>query len=73
MWNNDSPVIIVSYCPKLNNVLLVSTAHIRPDFCEALRKKPVVIGFYNSQRCDVDTVNQMLCDFTCQPTCDSWV
>ena len=28
MWKNNSPVIIVSYCPKPNkNVQLVSTAH----------------------------------------------
>ena len=28
MWKNNSPVIIVSYCPKPNkNVQLVSTTH----------------------------------------------
>ena len=67
-------VQILSYCPKPNkNVLLVSTAHSEPDFCEALYNKPVVIDFYDSQGCGVGIVNQMLCDYTCQPTCGSWV
>ena len=74
MRKNNSPVMIVSYCPKPNkNVLLVSTAHGEPDICDAPHKKPMVIDFYNSQRCGVDIINQMLCDYSCQPTCDSWV
>ena len=39
----------------------------------ALHNKPVVIDFHISQRCGADIVNQMLRDYTCQPTCDSWV
>ena len=50
------------------NVLLVSAAHSKPDLCEH-----VFIDFYNNQRCGVNTVIQMLCDHTCQPTSDSWV
>ena len=35
MSKNNSPVRIVSYCPKPNkNDLLVSTAHSEPDLCE---------------------------------------
>ena len=74
MWKKNSPIMIVLYCPKPNkNVLLVSTAHGEPDVCGAPHKKPMVIDFYNSQRCGVDIINQMLCDYSCQPTCDSWV
>ena len=39
----------------------------------ALHNKPVVIDFHNSQRCGVYIVNEMLRNYTCQPTCDSWV
>ena len=72
MWKNNSPVTIVSYCPKPNkNVPLVSTAPGVPNICDAPRKKPMVIDFYNSQRCGVDIIN--IRDYSCQPTCDSWV
>ena len=61
MWKNNSPVMIVLYCPKPNkNALLVSTAHSESDFGKTLHKKPVLIDFYNSQRCGADIVNQML-------------
>ena len=74
MWKNNIQVMIVSHCPKPNtNVLLVSTAHGEPDICDAPHKKAMVIDFYNSQRCGVDIVNQMLHDYSCEPTCDSWV
>ena len=66
--------MIVSHCSKPNkNVLLVSAAHDEPDICDAPHKKPIVIDFYNSQRCGVDIINQMLCDYSCQRTCYSWV
>ena len=54
MWKNNSPVMIVSYCPKPNKkFLIVSTAHGEPDICDAPHKKPVIIDFYNNQRCCV--------------------
>ena len=66
--------MIVLYPPKFNkNVLLVSTAHGEPDTCDAPHKKPMVIAFYNSQRCGVDITDQILRDYSCQSTCDSWV
>ena len=70
MWKNNSIIIImISYCRKPNkNVLLVSIAQSKQDFCEALHKKTVVIDFYNSQRCGVDIANQMLRDYICHPT-----
>ena len=74
MWKNNSPVMIVSYCPKPNkNILLVLTAHGEPDICDAPHKKPMVIDFYNSQRCGVNIINQILCEYSCQPRCESWV
>ena len=74
IWKNNSPVIIVLFCPKPNkNVLLVSTAHGKLDICDAPHKKPTVIDFYNSQRCGVEFINQMFRGYSCQPTCDSWV
>ena len=66
-------MMIASQCPKPNkNVVLVSRAYSELDLCEVLHKKPVV-EFYNSQGRGFDTVNQMLRDNTCQPTCGSWV
>ena len=71
MWKNNISVMIVWYYPKPNkNVLLASTAHGEPDICDAPHKKPMVIDIY---RCGVDIINQMLRDYSCQPTCDSWV
>ena len=70
MWKNNSPVTIVSYCPKPNkNVLLASTAYSEPDLCEALHQKPVIVEFY--KRCGVDILNQMLCDYACHSARDS--
>ena len=63
--------MIILYCPKPNkNVLLVSTSHGELD---APHKKPTVIDFYNTQRCSMDIINQMLCDYSCMPMCDNWV
>ena len=70
---NNSPVMIVLYCPKPNmNAALVSAAHGEPDIYDAPHKKPMEIDFYNSHTC-VDIINRMLCDYSCQPTRDSWV
>ena len=61
MWKNNSPVMIVPYSLKPDkNVLLVSTAHGEPDICDAPHKKPIVIDFYNSQRCGADIISQIL-------------
>ena len=54
--------MIVSYYPKPTK-----------NFLLALHKKPLEIDFYNSQRCSIDVINQMLRDYSCQPTCDNWV
>ena len=48
------------------------SAHGEPDICDAPHKKPMEIYFYNSQR-SVDIINRMLCDYSCQPTRNSWV
>ena len=73
-WKDNSTVMIVSHCPKPSkNVLLVSTVHGETDFCDAPHKKPMVIDFYNSRRCSVDIINQMLRGYSCQHKCDSWV
>ena len=32
-----------------------------------------MIDFYNSKRCGVDIINQLLCDYSWQFTCDSQV
>ena len=46
MWNNNSSVMVISYCPKPNKkFLIVSKAHGEPDICAALRKKPMMIDF----------------------------
>ena len=64
--------MIVLYCTKPNkNVLPVSTAHGELDICDAPQKKPMVIDFWNSQRCGVDILNQMFCDYSYQPKFDS--
>ena len=52
----------------------MSTMHEDPDICaEAEEKmKPEIIDFYNSQRCGVDIVNEMIKDYCCQPVSNSW-
>ena len=48
------------------------TEHLRttvpsgPNVYEEAHKKLVVIDFYNSKRCRVDTVNQMIRDYSWQ-------
>ena len=66
LWKNNSPVMIGLYCPKPNkNVLLVLTANVEPDICDAPHKKPMVIDFCNSQRCVVDIINQIFRNCFC--------
>ena len=72
-WKVDSPVMVVSYVPKpRENVIVLSTAHNRDEVVDDLQKKPVCIDFYNSQRCGLDIVNEMLKDYCCQPTSHNW-
>ena len=69
---NNSTVNIVLYWPKPNkNVQLVSTAHVGTDICDTIFV--MVIDFYNSERCGVDIINQILRHYSYQPLCDSWV
>ena len=74
VWKKDSPVMAVSYVPKENqNVLLITTAHDTDGILNnTQKKKPVVIDFYNSQRCSVDVVNEMLKDYSSQPVSNIW-
>ena len=66
--------VLEVYWPKpTNNVLLISTARSEWDLGEVVHKKPVAIEFYNSERCDSNVLNQVLCDYTWHSTCDSWV
>ena len=52
---------------------MISTLHDAPDILEDTRKeKPVVIDFYNSQRCGLDIVNEMLKDISSQPVSNNW-
>ena len=51
----------------------MSSAHNESDACEEAHKNLVCIEFYNSQRCGVDIVNQMILEYPCQPNCDTKV
>ena len=67
MWQNNSPVMIVSYYPEPNkNIRVVSTAHGEPNICDAPDKRPMVIEFHNSRRCCVNIINQILRDYSYQ-------
>ena len=41
------------------------------NVCEGAQKNLAVIDFSINQRCKVDTGNQMIRDYSPQPTCDS--
>lgn len=72
-WKVDSPVMAVSYVPKPGrNVIILSTAHNEQEVMDDSKKKPICIDFYNSQRCGLDIVNEMLKDYCSQPTCNNW-
>ena len=63
VWRIDRPLMVVSYCPKKgNNILLLTTPHEDLDICPEARKdeKPFVINFYNAQRCGVNIINEMI-------------
>ena len=48
----------LSYCPKpKKSVLMITSMHESPDTADDPKRKPKVIEFYNSQRCEVDIVN----------------
>ena len=70
LWKSNRPVMIVLCWIKANkNAPLLSIAHGDPDIADAPHKKPMVIYFNNSQRCGVDIINQILRDYSCEPTC----
>ena len=82
--NNDRPVAsslfgfqtnatMVSYVPKKNkSVILLSTFHNTPEVSEEGHRKPRIILDYNSGKCGVDTLDQLVRTYTCARKCNRW-
>ena len=72
-WMIYGPVMMLSYVPKpKKNVILMSTMHDSDDIAADNQRKPELIHFYNSQRCGLDIVNEMLKHHSSQPTSNNW-
>lgn len=65
---------LVSYCPKKGKVvLLLSTMHFQPEVNEETDdKKPVMILDYNSTKGGVDTMDQMVRNYTTKRKTRRW-
>ena len=49
------------------------TVHEDPDiFTEAVKKRPMVIDFFNTESCKGDVANETLKDYSSQPISNSW-
>lgn len=70
----DGNVSLCSYVPKKNKaVLLISTVHYTTQVDdENIKKKPIAILDYNSNKCGVDTMDQMLGTYTCKRSTKRW-
>ena len=67
-------VRIQSKCGKIQTRKTPNTDtfhEFESNVCEGAQKSLAVIDFSINQRCKVDTVNQMIRDYSPQPTCDS--
>ncbi|CAJ1061480.1 piggyBac transposable element-derived protein 4-like [Xyrichtys novacula] len=63
----------VSYMPKKGkNVLLISTKHRQPAVEEGPKKKPKMITDYNHCKGAVDTLDQLVHNFSCQRRSRRW-
>lgn len=68
--NND--VALCSYVPKKNKaVILISTAHYTTNV-QGPHSKPMVILDYNKNKAGVDTMDQMLGEYTCKRATKRW-
>lgn len=64
---------LVSYCPKKGKVvLLLSTMHFQPEVSEATDKKPLMILDYNATKAGVDTMDQMVRNYTTKRKTRRW-
>ena len=64
--------MVVSYVRKPGkNVILLYTPH-NEEVMDDIKKKPICIDFYNSQRCGLDIANEILKDYCSQPTSNNW-
>ena len=70
MWKKESPLMVLSYCLKKGEMCFCLQQHMgEPDiFSEAQKKeKPVAFNFYNTERCTVEIVNEMIKVSSSQP------
>ena len=64
---------IVSYCPKKGkNVILLSSMHFQSEIDNSEKKKPLKILDYNSTKSGVDTMDQMVMNYTTKRKTKRW-
>ncbi|CAJ1051903.1 piggyBac transposable element-derived protein 4-like [Xyrichtys novacula] len=63
----------VSHVPKKGkNLLLISTKHRQPEVEEGAKKKPTIVMDYNHCKGAVDTLDQLVHNFSCQRRSKRW-
>ena len=63
LFDHKNNTTIVSYVPK--KIVLLSTLHHTPEIVGET-KKPEIIQFYNGTKTGVDTLDQMIRNYTCK-------
>ena len=64
---------MVSYCPKKSKVvILLSSMHNNKSVDDGEKKKPQIILYYNKTKGGVDTVDQMVRNYSCKRMTQRW-
>lgn len=72
-WDDEWKQLIVKYqSRKQKHVVLLSTMHGLFEIDDTPKRKPLVVKFYNQNKCGVDIVDGMLKMYTCRSTSRRW-
>jgi hypothetical protein len=72
-YSPKTQTLLLKYqCKKKKSVMLLSTMHCHPHVDETEVKKPLVIHYYNINKCGVDTADAMLREYTTRSATRRW-
>ena len=73
MFAFSPPIMMASYCSKYNKVVLMASSMHDDKVAEEEPHEPDIILYYNETKGGVDTVDQMVRNYSCYVTTRRWL